>query len=413
MNLRYTALSKIPITNRLFRQMLPRTLSILLLSGACFTAPGVIAESKYEEPLLTLDQAVQRTLDQHPQLGAFKHRAEAFQGMVEQVGASPRPTIGLTVEDFAGSGDHSSFDSAQSTLSINWVMQGARINSRIESARVAANQVEVQQQIAALDLAAQTARLFIQALVEEQRLNLTQQVTEQAGKTVIAITKRVEAGKSPDFERLQAEVELAQRELEAEDLQHVLTATYYQLSAQWGESDKSYRLVGELFKMPTVGDIDQHFAQLKQNPTLTLLATQQRIAASEVELARIESKPQWQFSVGVRRFEATDDVGVVAGVSVPLGSDRSSAGKIRSLHARQAQYASESEALQRQLDTQLYVLLQEIKHSQHVIETLQDRIIPALNKAQAQATKAYETGMLGYPQWTDILHKNSAPNRIC
>ena len=198
---------------------------------------------------------------------------------------------------------------------------------------------------------------------------------------------------------------MAQRELEAEDLQHVLTSTRYQLRAQWGGERNDFRLVGELFTIPTLGSVERQFDQLKQNPTLALLATQQRIAESEIELARIEAKPQWQFSVGVRRFEASDDFGMVAGVSVPLGNDRSSTGKIRSLQARQAEFASESEALQRQLDTQLYVLLQEIKHSRHVIETLQKRIIPALNTAHAQATHAYETGKLGYQQWVNLLNK--------
>ena len=284
-------------------------------------------------------------------------------------------------------------------------MQGARIDQRIRAAQVTATQVEIQRQIKALDLSAQTARLFIQALVEEQRLTLARQAQQQARNTVAALKKRVDAGKSPEFERLQAEVEMAQRELEAEDLQHVLASTRYQLRAQWGAERNDFRLVGELLTIPTLGSVEQQFDQLKQNPTLALLATQQRIAESEMELARIEAKPQWQFSVGVRRFEASDNFGMVAGISVPLGKDRSSTGKIRSLQARQAEFASESDALQRQLDTQLYVLLQEIKHSRHVIETLQKRIIPALNTAHAQATHAYETGKLDYQQWVNLLNK--------
>ena len=198
---------------------------------------------------------------------------------------------------------------------------------------------------------------------------------------------------------------MAQRELEAEDLQHVLTSTRYQLRAQWGGERNDFRLVGELLTIPTLGSVEQQFDQLKQNPTLALLANQQRIAESEIELARIEAKPQWQFSVGVRRLEASNDFGMLAGVSVPLGKDRSSTGKIRSLQARQAEFASESEALQRQLDTQLYVLLQEIKHSHHVIENAAKANYPRLNTAHAQATHAYETGKLGYQQWIILLNK--------
>lgn len=405
MNLRYIDLPKIPTANRLLKRFLLPSLSALLVGGAFLAATSSNAQDVSQTPVLSLDQAVQLTLEQHPQLGVFLHRREAYQGLAEQVGVSERPNISLSVEDFAGSGDQDGFDNAQSTLAISWVSQGARINSRVQSARVAASQVDVQQEIKALDLSAQTARLFIQALVEKQRLTIAQQAVQQARNTVADIKRRVDAGKSPEFEHLQAEVEFAQRELEAEDLQHDLNSIRYQLSAQWGGKQRDFRLEGALFKMPVINDTEWQFDQLKKNPALALLATQQRIVQSEMELARIEARPQWQFSVGARRFEATDDFAMVTGVSVPLGNDRSSTGKIRSLLAKQAEYGSESEALRHQLDTQLYVLLQEIKHSQHVIESLQERIIPALNNAQAQATRAYETGQLDYQQWTAILHK--------
>ena len=402
MNLRSFSLQKIPIANRFMR---PFGLSVVVFAAMCLTVSAVHAQSESEPTLLSLEKAVRLTLEQHPQLGTFLHQREAYQGLVEQVSVGQRPSIGLIIEDFGGDGDYNGFDSAQSTLSISWVMQGARIDQRIQAAQVTATQVDIQRQIKALDLSAQTARLFVQTLVEEQRLTLARQAQQQARSTVNALKKRVEAGKTPEFERLQAEVEMAQRELEAEDLQHVLTSTRYQLRAQWGGERNDFRLVGELLTVPTLGSVEQQFDQLKQNPTLALLANQQRIAESEIELARIEAKPQWQFSVGVRRLEASNDFGMVAGVSVPLGKDRSSTGKIRSLQARQAEFASESEALQRQLDTQLYVLLQEIKHSHHVIETLQKRIIPALNTAHAQATHAYETGKLGYQQWVILVNK--------
>ncbi len=402
MNLRSFSLQKIPIANRFMR---PFGLSVAVFAAMCLTVSAVHAQSESEPTLLSLEKAVRLTLEQHPQLGTFLHQREAYQGLVEQVSVGQRPGIGLIIEDFGGDGDYNGFDSAQSTLSISWVMQGARIDQRIQAAQVTATQVDIQRQIKALDLSAQTARLFVQTLVEEQRLTLARQAQQQARSTVNALKKRVEAGKSPEFERLQAEVEMAQRELEAEDLQHVLTSMRYQLRAQWGAERNDFRLVGELLTIPTLGSVEQQFDQLKQNPTLALLANQQRIAESEIELARIEARPQWQFSVGVRRLEASNDFGMVAGVSVPLGKDRSSTGKIRSLQARQAEFASESEALQRQLDTQLYVLLQEIKHSHHVIETLQKRIIPALNTAHAQATHAYETGKLGYQQWVIFLNK--------
>ena len=405
MNLRSLGLRKIPIASR-FKGWVGRTaLGSMITVGTLLAAVSVSAQVASEGAALSMDQAIQLTLEQHPQLDVYLHRRNAYVGMVEQAGVGDRPTMGLMVEDFAGQEDRSNFDSAQSTLSINWVMQGGRIESRVKAAQAASDQVDIQREIEALDLSAQTARLFVQAVAEEQRLALAREAVNQAEASVAAIGERVEAGSSPEFERLQAEVETAQRELEAEDIQHGLGAARHKLSAQWGGGRSANLLIGDLSRIPTLEDVDGQFDLLKQNPALVLLATQKRIAESEIELARIEAKPQWQFSLGVRRYESTDDYGLVAGVSVPLGTDRKSTGRVKSLQAKQAEYAAESEVILRRLDAQLFVLLQEINHSRHVIATLKGRVIPALDSAQSQATRAYETGQLGYQQWIALVNK--------
>lgn len=405
MNLQKCDLRKIPIANRfIVRALCP---FIAAISCTMVISSG-FAQEPVNSALLTLDMAVQRTLEQHPQLSVYVHKLEAYQGLVDQAGVGERLQVDMEIEDFAGDDRYQSFDNAQSTLSLRWIAQGARRDSRIQAAQAASSQVEIQHQIAALDLSAQTARFYIKALVEEQRLILAQKTVKQAKNNVAAIKRRVDIGSSPEFEHLQAKAERAQQELEAEDLQHEIVATRYQLAAQWGGERTDFRLLGDVFKIPAMGSVEQQFEQLKQHPSLELFVTQQRIAESEMALARIEANPQWQFSVGVRRYEATEDFGMVAGISVPLGKDRSSEGKIRSLQARQAEYDSESAALQRQMNTRLYVLLQEINHSQHVIETLNQQVIPALSDAQAQATRAFETGRLGYQQWSAIQYKKLA-----
>lgn len=403
MNHRYLSIFKIPIANRYFikqgfNKFFLGTLSCLLLMNAN-------AYSEEDSRPLSLSEAIHLTLEHHPQLSTFAHRIEATQGLIDQAGVGQRANIHLALEDFAGTGEISGFDSAQTTLSIDWILQNDLIESRLNAATVAANEPLIEQQIAALDLSAQTSRLYIQGLIEQRRLVLAESAAQQAEDTLRAIAKRVRLGKSPEFERLQAEVTLAQRELTVEDLHHSMTTIRHRLAAQWGNRNDQYQLNGNLYKTPQLGSVDIKFEQLLKNPALDLLITKQRIAGSKIELARIEAKPRWQISAGVRRLETTEDFGFVAGLSVPLGQDKSSSGKIRSLYAQQEEYAAEYEALHQELRTQLYVLLQEIKHSSHVIETLENKIIPNLSKAQNQALQAYETGKLSYTQWADIQDK--------
>jgi cobalt-zinc-cadmium efflux system outer membrane protein len=151
-----------------------------------------------------------------------------------------------------------------------------------------------------------------------------------------------------------------------------------------------------------LSSLDKELDKLKKSPYITQFATATRIAQSQLELARIEAKSQWQLSAGIRRYEATDDFGLVAGISIPLGTDNRNAGNIASLKAKQELLAFEQASLMHKLDSQLYVLLQEIAHSRHVIDKFQHDIIPILETTLKEAVLAFDVGQLSYSQWSDI-----------
>lgn len=363
---------------------------------------GVVhAQSPAEAAPLRLEEAVQLSLQQHPELATFAYRREALQGRVTEAGFGQRPQMSLEVEDAFGSGQLEGVDNAQTTLTITWFLDGALTDARADAARAAISQVDAEREIHALNVAAHTATLFIENLAQQARSQLADEALQQAERALAAAGRRVRAGKASDIERLQAEAMLSQRQLEREDLTHQLKASRYLLAAQWG-GGTLYQPEGDLRVLPIVGDFEQQLHAMKQNPMLQVLATQQRIAESEIVLARIDAKPRWQISTGVRRVEALEDYALVAGLSLPFGKDRRSEGRIQSLRAEQAEYAARATALENQIDSQLYVLLLEIEHSQHVIQALSEDIIPTLEKAQREAAVAYERGLLNYQQWHGV-----------
>ena len=372
-----------------------------------------------EKTLQTVDlrSAIAKTMNSHPELKSFAIQNEVYAGYAQQAGIQSRPQIGFLVEDGLGTGEHSGFKSAQSTLSISWLLDGALAKRKMAAAKVHGSTVAVEREIKALDLAAQTARYFIQVLVNKERLKLAKFSLKQANNALKAIDKRVKAGKSSLVDKLKSQAEVAKRALVVEDLHHEVNASKYQLFAQWGGQDqrvkqsnqhKESEVIGSLLslpRLPLTDDVgsgsgaDSLFNKLKQTPLISLFATKQRIAQSEIELARIEAKPLWQFSTGLRRFETTDDFGLIAGVSIPFGDANQNAGKIKALRASQNQLETESLALVHQLNTQLYVLVEQLKHSQHVIHAVANNIIPVLAQAFDEAEKAYKVGMYSYTEW--------------
>lgn len=385
----------------------------LKFSSALLVVTSTISGYAYSEvstlKFVDLSMAISQTISLHPELKVFANQDERYKGYAQQASIQSRPEIGLTIEDALGTGDHSGFKSAQSTLSISWVLDNSLVKSRVANAKVQGSTVALEREIKALDLAAQTARYFIQVLVNEERLKLAKMSLNQAIKSFEAVTKRVKAGKSSLVDKLKSQAEVAKRELVVEDLTHEVDTSKYQLLAQWqgqgqSEQHKETNIIGSLLSLPHLPltnstDVDSLFTHLKQLPSVSLFATKHRIAQSEIELARIETKPLWKFSTGLRRYETTDDFGLVAGISIPFGDANQNEGQIRALRASQGELATESQALVHKLNTQLYVLIEQMKRSQHVIHAVTEKVIPVLEQAFEQAEKAYKAGMYSYTEW--------------
>jgi cobalt-zinc-cadmium efflux system outer membrane protein len=342
------------------------------------------------------------TLKNHPELKAFVSQEQVWQGRIQQAGVGVRPQIGLMIEDAMGTGENSALKNMESTLTYSWLLQQELIDSRVSVAKSEAAKLVLEKQIKALDLSALVAKHYIDILVKQERLKLNQMAATQAEEVVEAIAKRVNAGKSSSVEVQLAKAELIRRELAVEDVEHELKASQYQLASLWGKTAQNYHLNGNLLSVPAVPSVENQLALLKQNPRLQQFVSAQRIAQSQMELARIEAKPQWQFTAGLRRYEATDDFGLVAGISIPWGDSNRNAGMIAALQAEQDVLASEQSALMQSLDAQLYVLLLEMAHSQHVIHTVQTDIVPTLEIALSEAGNAFERGQLSYNQYSGV-----------
>lgn len=170
----------------------------------------------------------------------------------------------------------------------------------------------------------------------------------------------------------------------------------------WAEPRTDFTLTGNLLQLPKIVDFQSQFERFKNAPRLMQLASQKRIAQSHIELAQIEAKPQWQFTTGLRRYESTDDYGLVAGVSIPWGASGSNAGTVAKLRAEQDVLTAQAKSLTQQANSQLYALLQEVKHSVHVITTSKNEIIPTLETALTQAKQAFNVGKLNYNQWSSV-----------
>jgi len=382
-----------PIVNRFFWRKAITLLPLLLIMPAVSLA----------ETSLTLSEAIQRSFANHPELRAFSYRRAAADGMAQQARVGSRPQLDLSVEDALGSGDYSGADSLQSTLSISWVLEGDLLQQRGHSVDVQKRVISDEQAIKKLDVAAETARQFLTVVVYQQRKALAEAARAQAESVAKELSKRMDAGKSLLADKLRAEAELARADIALEDLDHEIRGAKRMLATQWNARQTDFDIASGSLAIATEKlDYEALAQQLSSHPRVHKLLSQERVAQSEIALAKTEAQSRWQFSTGVRRFENTDDYALVAGFTVPLGGEQRNSGRIAALAAERDRYRADADAMQIVLEARLYVLLQEFQHAQHVVGALREQILPRLEKAQSEARNAYQLGRYSYQDWRGV-----------
>lgn len=393
--------TKKPTHNRFFAPVYMWAKTGLLVTCLALNMPATAVEGGNRS--LLLKDAIEHSLNNNPDLAGYAYRLQSAEGYSVQAAAATPPVIGLEIEDALGTGDYSEFDSSQTTLSIGWILERPLIEKRVHVAESNRSIVDINQEVLRYDIAAETARDFLAVLAFQERLALARNAQRHAQDILAEVTRRVDAAVAPLADQLKAEVFLERRALEVEDIEHELLSAKRKLAAQWGATTIDFdQAAGSLEPgqaLPPYNEIENSIAN---NPSIRYFLTQERMAESEIALARAEAERRWQFSTGIRRFEATDDYGVVASVSLPLGGSSRNQGKISALNAQKSQFQAEAYATEIKLKTRLYVLYQELQHFRHIGDALEQRILPRLERALTETRKAYQLGKYSYLELSAI-----------
>lgn len=399
-------LLKIPTFNRFYALPLSNFTLLCITFILAMQSFQVHATDRIASDILSLPEAIQRTFNNNPELQTFQYRLEAQQGRMVQADLSAKPKLDLQLEDVLGTGEYQAFDSAETTLSISWVLDKAIREKHKAVAFQGFSLIESEKAIKRLDSATQTAHYFIQVLSHQERKVIAKLAITLAETTVKEIKKRVKVGKTLQAELYRAEAELAKRQLVLLDLKHEIKSLHRQLAAQWGSTHSHFSSVsGSLTQLPTVIDFKTLKAQLKQNPDLSKYLSQQRVMEATLQLAKKQRELQWSFTTGVRHYAQDNDVGFIAGFSIPLGITNRNQGRIAEVQANLAKNQSETEALGIRIETSLFVFYDQLKHDIHLSELLKEEVIPRLEKALKETYKAYEMGRYSYLEWLIVQNE--------
>lgn len=361
---------------------------------------------------LTLDDAFARVAETHPRLRLFGARHAALQAELERASLRPGWSVRGEVENVLGTGAASGFSDAEVTLSLASVLErGGKLDARRTLAQSRIDALAPQREAERLDLLAEVARRYL-AVVSARNLQAIAQLDiGQRGRTVAAARHRHTAGASPESVVLTAEAALARAELDLARAAQREAAARQSLAALWGERSPTFDVAADgLLSLPAIADFATLADWLQRNPELEQFVGERRIREARLQLARSEATPDIDWQVGVRRLPG-NDYGLVAGISIPLGTrDRAQPG-IRAAQAELAALEIEREAR----GLSLYSTLAEA-HGRYLIARLEvqrlDRdVLPRLARAEAAAAKAYRAGAASYLEWATLQAEGMASRR--
>tara|TARA_R110002074_G_scaffold401872_2_gene601989 strand:- start:3202 stop:4506 length:1305 start_codon:yes stop_codon:yes gene_type:complete len=348
--------------------------------------------------MLSLSEAVQQTLTQHPSLQVFPIRQQQLAAQKQTANLKPAYVLGAEVENVAGTGQLSGVKSLETSVSLSSVLElGGKRLSRVEVVEQNSDLINVERKIQALDLLGSVTRRYIDVLNSQERVLLAREGVSLAEATLTEVNKRVNAAIAPSADKGRAEAALEEALLTLMAEQRQLKTQQMALANMWGSYQPSFeRVSSSLYTIGEAIPFDVLFNRVQQNPQIELFATESRVRDAQVRLARTQQTADLTWSVGIRRDEGLNDTALIAGFSMPLFSKQRAQGEIESALAARNEVTYRRQDALLQLHTQLYRAYSGREQAILSTQKLQEAIIPKLTQSLEQIQNGYQRGLYSY-----------------
>lgn len=355
--------------------------------------------------LLTLEAALALTMQQNPELRAGVWGERASEGNLLQAGLLPNPELEIEAEEFGGTGELEEFEAVEVSFGISQLIELGGKRSRRES--VAGLERDVagwELEMLRLELWRDTATEFVAVLAQQRRLELAQLTLELSREVLENVSERVAAGKVPPLERTRAEVDLATQILSVEQEQSTLNRVRLGLASRWGSNVALFdSLDSRGFDSLDVAvpGLNALAALLPENPELKRWETQIELQRASIDLEEALGVPDLTVGAGLSYFAESDDVGLHAGLSIPLPLFDRNQGAIMAARAELLQAEEQHRASLIRLHRELEDAHLELATRAREVEVLRETLLPAAEKAYQVAQAGYVDGKFAYLEVLD------------
>lgn len=353
---------------------------------------------KPSAPPLTLAQAIQQALSQHPELQASQLGVDAAQAGIEQAGRRPNPEVAVESEDI---GRHNQ------TISAAWVQTlelGGKRASRMQLA-------ESERHVAETELASQRAELvarvrgaFMRGLLSQQHAQNQLENARVMREWADSVQKRVDAGKVSPLEGERARLASLSANNTVEQAKREWSIALNQLATLIGQDQPSMISAQGIqdSQLPSWSRLKAHLAT---SPKAHRWTAEIQRAEADARLQRSLGVQDIQVSAGVKNDRELNSNGLMLGVSVPLPLSNRNQGGIRQAELRRQQTVLKQAAALREFETRAGTAWEQLVGLQKTVRLYDGQLVPGAEQAFAKAREGYQLGKFAF---IDVLDAQRA-----
>lgn len=303
-------------------------------------APGAALAQDKPAPL-GLTEALTRAAAFDPSTSGARARLDAAEAARRQAALRLNPTLGLEIENFAGSGSYSMLDRSETTASYQQTWErGGKREARTSLAAAEIELTRLRQSVRRLDLIKEVQVAYADALAAEAELLIAQTRLIAAQQSQSDIARRVRSARDPLFAGSRAQTLAVQAEIGRDRAQQAALDARAALARYWGGAADFSLDLKDFFQVTAPAA-----ASVQDTADLALLAAARYLAEARVKVERSRQIVDPTMRAGVRYFGDGSDVALVVGGSIPLQRyDTNKAGVERALAERNAADADIAEA---------------------------------------------------------------------
>lgn len=344
----------------------------LLCGSALLAACALPAQAQN----LSLDDALSRVATSDPAVAANAARLDAADAAILQADVRPRDVVGADFEDFAGTGPYSPLNRSQTTgwYERTWERGGKR-EARIGAARADVAIVGQQNRVRLLDRLARVQAAWVEALAAEATIPVAEARLADLKRVELDVVRRVTGALDPWFAAERARTNVAQAEIALEQAQETARIARTNLAAWWGGTG-DYKLDAAAFQT-----IDTQIPAAGDSADVAVLAAEIAAAEAKVKLAETGNVADPSARVGLRHFGQGNDLAIMVGGSIPLGSKAANRGNVERALAEQRALEAEAAVTRVEISREIDRLVADRRLIASEIKRIDAEVLPSANRA--------------------------------